>query len=380
MLSAGATVKGLKRRISCWAKKVGMQKCEKAQFGFGNEDEYWPRAFSDHAAVCSVGICSIVWGIWGIWAVWICLMAFVLMYGVSRKLAYPVAKKLVFSKVRTALGLDQARYCFVAAAPIKRETLEYFASLDIPILEVFGQSECTGPFTLNSPRFWKLGTCGLPMDGTELRLDKKTGELQYRGRHIMMGYMKNPQATSEAIDCDGWLMSGDIANVDEDGFVSITGRIKELIITSGGENVAPTPIEACLKRKMPALSNAMVVGENRNYLCVLLTLQVEVGEDGIPTEQLTGEALKTSRDIGSSAVTTSMVRQDEKWQRYFEEGLRNANLEAVSNACTVKKWALLQTDFSLAGGEFTPTLKLRRSVTAEKYSQVIEGLYSLLTK
>ncbi|CAM9714084.1 unnamed protein product [Heterosigma akashiwo] len=191
----------------------------------------------------------------------------------------------------------------------------------------------------------------------------------------MMGYMLNPQATRSTINQDGWLMSGDIATIDQDGFVSITGRLKELIITSGGENVAPVPIEAALKRAMPAVSNAMVVGEKRHYLTVLLCLQVKVGSDGVPNQELDGAALAQSRKMGSDATTTLEAAEDPKWREYLDRGLEAANKEAVSNAATVKKWALLATDFSDPGGELTPTLKLKRSVAAEKYKSVIGSLY-----
>ena len=161
------------------------------------------------------------------------------------------------------------------------------------------------------------------------------------------------------------------------GFVSITGRIKELIITAGGENVPPVLIEDALKDAMPALSNAMVIGDKRKFLTVLLTLQADVDlESGVPTKKLTGHALETCKEIGSTATTTEEARDDPKWKAYIDAGVKKANSQATSRAQNVGKWALLTEDFSEAGGELTPTLKLKRSVAAEKHSAAIEKMYA----
>ena len=263
--------------------------------------------------------------------------------------------------------------------------LRYFHSLNIPIMELFGQSECTGPHTVNTYDAFKLGTVGRPMLGTETMIAEGNEELCYRGRHIFAGYLGMPEQTSDTIDKDGWLHSGDVAKFDNDddpripkpsGFMSITGRIKELIITAGGENIPPVLIEDELKRAMPALSNAMVIGDKRKFLTVLLCLRVDVDEDNNPTTKLTGVALDTSKEIGSSATTTDEVLNDEKWKKYFDDGVQKANSKATSRAQKIGKWKMLTTDFSEKGGELTPTLKLKRSVTAEKYAKEIEELYA----
>jgi long-chain-fatty-acid--CoA ligase ACSBG len=222
--------------------------------------------------------------------------------------------------------------------------------------------------------------------GTETKLGESDGELMYRGRHIFAGYMGMPEKTIETIDPDGWLHSGDVISMDNDhnplipqpsSFVRITGRIKELIITAGGENIPPVLIEEQLKAAMPALSNAMVIGDKRKFLTVLLCLQVEIDTDeGIASNKLTGHALETCTAIGSAAKTTDEARDDAAWQKYFDEGVKKANQKSASRAQQVGKWALLSTDFTEKGGELTPTLKLKRSVAAEKHSDVIEGLYA----
>ena len=223
------------------------------------------------------------------------------------------------------------------------------------------------------------------MLGTETKMEEGTGELCYRGRHIFAGYLGMPDKTAETIDADGWLHSGDVVKIDDDddenvvkpsGFISITGRIKELIITAGGENIAPVLIEEELKDAMPALANAMVIGDKRKFLTVLLCLQVEQDANGNPTDKLAGGALETSKTIGSEATTTGQVTNDPKWKEYFDKGVETANGKVVSRASRVGKWTLLPTDFSEPGGELTPTMKLKRNVTADKYAKEIEAMYS----
>ena len=189
-----------------------------------------------------------------------------------------------------------------------------------------------------------------------------------------------------AVEPEGWLHSGDVVSIDVDhdpnvpqpsGFVSITGRIKELIITAGGENVPPVLIEEEIKDAMPALSNAMVIGDKRKFLTVLLTLQVEVDlTTGIPSNKLTGHALEACKEIGSTAKTTEEARDDPKWHAYFDSGVKKANSKATSRAQNVGKWTLLTEDFSEAGGVLTPTLKLKRSAAVEKYAADIEKMYA----
>ena len=157
--------------------------------------------------------------------------------GGGAPMGFGCAHALILSKVKAALGLDQCKMAITSAAPISVEVLEYFASLDIGVYELFGQSECTGPHTTNFPHLWKIGSIGKEVPGVRTKKLESNGEFCMYGRHVMMGYMKMPEKTAEAIDSDGWLHSGDVADADSDGFWKITGRIKELIITAGGENI-----------------------------------------------------------------------------------------------------------------------------------------------
>lgn len=338
MQQVAKTITGLKKTISGWAKNKSTLHWESHQFGSKKKSPF----------------------------------------------CYFIAKKILH-KIHVTLGLDQCKGCYTGAAPIEEKILRYFASINLPIYELFGQSECTGPHTMNGPNAWKIGSCGRPILGTESKIDPETGELCYRGRHIFAGYMDMEDKTEETIDAEGWLHSGDVATFDGNdhpdiaspsGFMSITGRIKELIITAGGENIPPVLIEEQFKLAMPALSNCMVIGDKKKFLTILLCLQVEVDEEGVPSNKLTAHALETSKSIGSAATTTDEAMNCDKWKDYFDKGMKTANNAATSNAQRIGKWALLPTDFSEKGGELTPTLKLKRNVTADKYNDVIEALYA----
>jgi len=289
---------------------------------------------------------------------------------------YGCAHKLILGKIQDLLGLSECRMAFTGAAPITRETLDYFASLDIPVYELFGQSEGSGPQTINIPGKWKIGTAGVALDSTDMKVVNDTQELVYKGRHIMMGYLKAEDKTKEAIDEDGWLHSGDCAKIDADGFMSITGRIKELIITAGGENVPPVIIEEKIKEHAKALSNVMVVGDQRKFLAALFCLRVKMDDKGNPLEAFDDQALLVAKDIGSSATTVAEAKQCDQFKAYLDGALKAANKDAPSRAQNVQKWILLDRDFTIIGGELTPTLKLKRPVVLAKYMNEIDAMYN----
>jgi len=339
MVQVGRTLSSTKRSISAWAKSIGTERAKMSQYGASG---------------------GYPW-----------------MFG--------CAKKLILSKVRDALGLDKCKACFTAAAPIAPETLWYFGSVDIPVYEVFGQSECTGPHTVSSSSQWKIGYCGRPMRGTATKIVKETGELTYKGRHIMMGYMHMPDKTEETIDSEGFLHSGDVADFDGNdfpevpspsGFMKITGRIKELIITAGGENIPPVLIENEMKASMNAISNCMVIGDKKKFLTMIITIKTEVdNESEMPTDILANDSLHVGNTIGSNAKTIKDVENDPLWTKYFNDGMKTANSKTTSSAQIVQKWKLLPVDFSVKAGELTPTLKLKRNVVADKYAALIDSMY-----
>lgn len=190
-----------------------------------------------------------------------------------------LAENLVFNTVKTAIGFDRCKIMATAAAPISKETLDYFNSISLPLMEIYGMSECTGPQTCSIPSKYATGFAGWAIPGSEMKIDQPddqgNGEICFRGRHIMMGYLKNEQATAETIDVDGWLHSGDIGVIDKKGFLKITGRLKELIITAGGENVPPVLIENEIKNEIgEVVSNIIVIGDRRKFLSCLVSLKV----------------------------------------------------------------------------------------------------------
>ncbi|XP_018376144.1 PREDICTED: long-chain-fatty-acid--CoA ligase ACSBG2-like isoform X2 [Trachymyrmex cornetzi] len=295
---------------------------------------------------------------------------------------YIFAKWLVFDKVKAALGLNKCNIFVTAAAPLSIDIKKYFLSLDVPVSEVYGMSENSGPHTLTDFKEYSLYGVGRPISGVYTKLDNidehGEGEVCMSGRHIFMGYLNAPEKTEEAKDKNGWLHSGDLGKFDSKGNLSITGRIKELIITSGGENVAPYNIEQSILSELPYLSNAMVVGDKRKYLTVLITLKSNMNEEtGAPLDTLTPDVLKWAQSIGSSVKTVTEVISSRDAAIYEEinEAIKRSNIQAISNAQKVQKFEILPHDFSIPTGELGPTLKLKKNVVQKMYADLIDKMY-----
>lgn len=294
---------------------------------------------------------------------------------------WTIANLLVLDKVKQNLGFDRVRFYGTSAAPIGKDTLDYFMSLNIPLLEIYGMSECSGPATFNIPGKHRTGSCGNPMPGCEVKLAEGNQEICMRGRNVFMGYMKNDKATDECIDSEGWLHSGDVGSFDKDHFLTITGRIKELIITAGGENIPPVMIEDEIKKFIGDLvANIMVVGDRKKFLSALVTLKAEPIKDPQPGEypflqNLSKGALELAEKLGSTAKTVDDAAKDEKIRKYIEDGIKKYNKTATSNAQSVQKFHICSSDFTLEGGELTPTLKLKRKEVVKKYETDIDTMY-----
>ena len=292
---------------------------------------------------------------------------------------YKLANTIVFQKVKTQLGLNKCLRFYSAAAPTSMEVLEYFLSLDIRILEIYGMSECSGPQLSNTYENQKLGTIGKELAGFWNKVDKN-GELRAKGRHVMMGYLFNEAKTEAVLDEEGWLRSGDIAKIDSDQFVSITGRIKELIITAGGENIPPVLIEDSIKKQLPCVANIMVVGDRKKFLSCLMTLKVDVDPDTlIPQPTLAPAAVDWCTEVAGirgKVGTVMEAMSHEGVIKAIQAGVDRANAEAPSNAQRVQKWVLLPEDFSVPGGELGPTLKMKRHVVLEKNQGKVDELYA----
>uniref|UniRef100_A0A8C9PQK9 long-chain-fatty-acid--CoA ligase n=1 Tax=Spermophilus dauricus TaxID=99837 RepID=A0A8C9PQK9_SPEDA len=235
-------------------------------------------------------------------------------------------------------------------------------TLGRPLLTSAGPSEHTVGDSVSEPRFphsCPPGSCGKIVSGCENMLVQQnkdgTGEVCMWGRHIFMGYLDREDTTLETIDADGWLHSGDLGRMDNQGFLFITGRIKEILITAGGENVAPVPIENLVRERIPIISNAMLVGDRAKFLSILLTLKVRWGPavSGAPLNKLSSEAVHFCRSLGSQADTvTEIVRQqDPLIYEAIQQGIDAVNLEATSEAQRIHKWVILEKDFSIPGGE-----------------------------
>ncbi len=280
------------------------------------------------------------------------------------------------------LGLDRCRIVGVGAAPMSQANLEYFLSLDIPIYECYGMSETSGPNCGNRLGQHRLGSVGPTLIGCSTRIsdpdEDGNGEILMSGRNITMGYLYQEEKTREAIDEDGWLHSGDIGKEMPGGFYKITGRIKELIITAGGENVPPVLVEEEIKKAVPAISNVMVIGDRRKFLSCLITLKVEIDQDTLePGSELSPDAVDWCREIGSKASSVEEAAGDDAVKRAIQDGLDRANTRATSNAQRVQKFLLLPTDFSVPGGELGPTLKLKRHLVVKKYATQINNFYNV---
>lgn len=267
---------------------------------------------------------------------------------------YKVADKLVLSKIKHAVGLSRAMVMVTAAAPIALELLEFFGSLDIRIQEVYGQSEDTGPSTMNQSDAIRFGSGGRAFPGAEIRI-AADGEILVKGRNVFMGYYKDPNATAETL-IDGWLYSGDLGEIDDDGFLWITGRKKDIIITAGGKNIAPSPLEGGLKNN-ELISEAVVIGDRRKFLSVVITLDEEAAERYMLENNLEGPA------------HLSPQIHDEIQEAIDELNTGFARVEQL------KKFAVLPRQLSIEGGELTPTLKVKRNKVNEHFADIIDKMY-----
>ncbi|MFT5354781.1 MAG: long-chain acyl-CoA synthetase [Polyangiales bacterium] len=274
--------------------------------------------------------------------------------GTPGGIGYAIANKLVFSKLKPAVGLGRARICVTGAAPIAPEVLEFFASLDIPVMEVYGQSEDTGPTTFNQPNKFKFGTVGPAVPGVEVKLADDE-EILVRGPNVFLGYYKDEDATNDTLK-DGWLYSGDLGAWDGD-FLKIIGRKKEIIITAGGKNIAPKNIEAELKNH-ELINEAVVIGDRRKYLSAVVTIDPDLGA---------AWAADNGEDAAKLHESAKLREDIQKWVTAMNE--KFARVEQI------KKFAILSRNFTVEDGELTPTLKVKRRKVNESFASEIEAMY-----
>jgi len=276
--------------------------------------------------------------------------------GLRRK--HTLADRLVFSKVREPFG-GRLRMPGSGGAPLSKEIIEFFDAVGIRITEGYGLTECTTAASTNRPDVYRFGSVGQPLPGFEVRT-ADDGEIEVRSETVFQGYYKDPEATAAVLGADGWLKTGDIGHLDEDGFLHITDRKKDILVTAGGKNVAPQNIENDLKTSR-YVSQALVVGDAKPYVAALVTLD--------PVE-IAGWAKEQGIDADPAALAT-----DERVRALLQEVVDDANRER-SRFEQVKRFVILPRDFTMEAGEITPTLKVRRRAVQEHFAADIDALYA----
>ena len=279
--------------------------------------------------------------------------------GLVLKLRHAVFDTLVYKKLRAALG-GECGMAISGGGPLGARLGHFFSGVGIPVFEGYGLTETTAAFSVNTPSAWKIGTVGKPLSGNSVRVGED-GELLLRGPVVFKEYWQNPEATASAI-VDGWFHTGDLGTVDSEGFISITGRKKELIVTAGGKNVSPAGLEDVI-RAHPLVSQAMVVGDAKPFVAALITIDPEA----FPTWK--------ERHGKPAAASVADLISDGDLVAAVQHAVDEAN-KTVSAAEAIKKFRILPSDFTEESGEMTPTLKVKRNVVVEKRHGDIEAIYS----
>jgi len=271
------------------------------------------------------------------------------------------ADAMVLSKIRERIGLDQLEACNVGAAPSSPEVIEFFHAIGVPLAELWGMSETAGAGTCNRPDHVKIGTVGPPSPHCEIRLDED-GEVLIRGGTVTPGYRNLPEKNDETFTEEGWLRTGDIGQFDDEGFLKIVDRKKELIINASGKNMSPANIEAKVKASSPLIGQAVAIGDKRPYNTALIVLD----PDGTPA---------FAREQGLSGTTPEELAEEPKVLEAIQAAVDSAN-EKMGRVEQVKRFKILPTDWEPGGEELTPTSKLKRKPIAEKYAREIDALYA----
>jgi long-chain acyl-CoA synthetase len=282
---------------------------------------------------------------------------------VPEELAARVAEadREIFAGLRSMLGLDQVKTINVGAAPTPVEVLEFFHAIGLPLAELWGMSETCGAGAINPPGKVKIGTVGLPTPGVEIKLDSD-GEVLVRGDVVMVGYRNLPEQTAEAFTDDGWLRTGDIGELDADGYLRLVDRKKELIINAAGKNMSPANIESSLKASSPLIGQACVIGDGRSYNTALLVLDSDFAPAWAAQHELPDSSLEA-------------LARDEHMRAAVQEGVDVANGK-LARVEQIKKFTIVEGDWLPGGDELTPTMKLKRKPIDRKYAEAIEAMYS----
>ncbi|GIW41773.1 MAG: putative fatty-acid-CoA ligase FadD [Candidatus Binatia bacterium] len=271
------------------------------------------------------------------------------------------ADREIFSGIRALLGLDRARIVSVGAAPTPREVVEFFHALGIPLAEGWGMSETCAIGTVNPPGRIKIGTVGLPVPGVEIRI-ADDGEILVRGENVMAGYRNLPEKTAETLLPGGWLATGDVGEIDEDGYLRIVDRKKEIIINAAGKNMSPANIESTVKAASPLVGQVCVIGDRRPYNTALVVLDPDA-------------ARQWAREHGRGEKSLEELATDEELRAELARAIERANAK-LARVEQIKKFTIVPGDWLPGGDELTPTMKLKRKAIAEKYADLIERMYA----
>jgi long-chain acyl-CoA synthetase len=278
----------------------------------------------------------------------------------SLKLRFHMARLLALNNVRKMIGIHRARFLVTGAAPISPDLVRWYLALGLPMLEVWGMTETCGAATGVPADRIKPGSIGPAAEYNEMRLDPVTGEILVRGPNVFMGYLNLPEKTAETLDADGWLHTGDVGVVDEEGFFRITDRMKDIIITAGGKNITPSELENELKFS-PYVTDAVVIGDKRPYLTLIVMIDQEnvekyAQDNDVPFSNYA--SLTHSAEV-QSLIQAELDRVNKKFARVEQ----------------IKKFWLLDTQLSAEDEELTPTMKLKRKLIEKKYAPQIEAMY-----
>ena len=273
---------------------------------------------------------------------------------------YALGWAMLYRSTRQKLGLMRVRNAVSGAAPISPAVLEYFWALGVPVREVYGQTENTAQASMTPAGDVRIGTVGVPVPGAEVRIDPATGEILTRGSGTFVGYYRNPEATAETVDSDGWLHTGDVGVIDGDGFLTITDRMKDIIITAGGKNISPSEIENKLKVS-PFIREAIVVGDGRKYLTALIGIESDTVGNWATRKQI---PYTTYADLSAKPEVEKLIA----------DVVAEANVE-LAQVETIKAFRLLQKELDQEDGEMTATQKVKRAAIAAEFADLIDSMY-----
>jgi long-chain acyl-CoA synthetase len=278
---------------------------------------------------------------------------------IADRAVHAVLDRVLGARLRSELGLDEARILVSGAAPIHPDTLRFLHAVGLPVAEVYGQTEDCGPTTLNPPDRIRIGTVGVPIPGVEVRIAEDS-EILARGGNVTSGYWQDEAGTAALIDADGWMHSGDLGSIDAEGYLTITGRKKDILVTSSGKNITPQLIESRLETE-PLISKAVVVGEGRPYLGALVTLDAD--------------AVSHWAAARGEMIDLEALAEDDEVNKEVGAAIDRTNRER-SRIESIKRFRILPRDFTIASGELTPTLKVKRAVVTARYQDLIDQLYA----